>query len=459
MSLVRLVLALAIVFAPLCAHAQRVGEAEHRQLRSIPDFGRAPEPEEPVEALLWIPRIVFFPVHLVLEYLVRRPLAWVLRTIELERLDELFRRDGMPQLASQEQALWSLLPHVRYDFRLQPSVGLVLQLRDSTERFRGKLGFSFWSDEQIAGDFELRVRFGDASLVLATDASHRSDGLFQGLGWKASPSRRARYAETRAGGALVVHVHPWRRSAFSAGLRTDARHFGETEFRQDDEISLDEAIARGELAPPPAYPEGYTALETWLRLVLDTREESDWPHASGIRAEVLGAWAIDLERGIDSNWLSAHLDVELALSLMRDRTLSLRSLVALAEPLGSVDIPFTEQIWLGTRLSWMPGFVPGALIGESAATVGLAWRYTVWAWLDAAVFVDVGNVFAAHFSDFEFERLRLSFGTTLMGYPPDGFTLLVAFGTDPFVQGASITSFRFAIGIGELVMPGAGPAR
>src|SRR5690606_4216117 len=68
---------------PALAHPRTPAPAPGR--RPVPDYGRAPESRDPAEALLWIPRVIFAPVHLVLEYLVRLPLGWLLRAVELER--------------------------------------------------------------------------------------------------------------------------------------------------------------------------------------------------------------------------------------------------------------------------------------------------------------------------------------------------------------------------------------
>src|SRR5690606_23897745 len=316
-------LALAILLSPLPAHAQENERPTRSEPRPVPAYGRAPAPAEPAEALLWIPRIVFLPVHLVLEYLVRLPLGWLLRTIELERLDSILRRDAMPQLAFQEEPpAWSFIPRFHYDFRLLPGVGLTFRIHDSEERVHLRTGFSFWGDEQVAGDLRLSGRFGQASLALLVRGGYRTDGIFQGLGWKSARSPRARYSEARGGGGIFVTGHPWRRTAISSGLHVDARRFGDSDFRQSDDLSIEQAIATGLLEAPPGYPDGYTALELWVKVLLDTRDDGGWPHASGVRAELFGAWAIDVERGTDASWARAHADVELAVELMRDRTLS-----------------------------------------------------------------------------------------------------------------------------------------
>ncbi|HEY8432370.1 MAG TPA: hypothetical protein VIL20_28550, partial [Sandaracinaceae bacterium] len=72
----------------------------------------------------------------------------------------------------------------------------------------------------------------------------------------------------------------------------------------------------------------------------------------------------------------------------------------------------------------------------------------IWPWMDAELFVETGNVFGAHFEDFAFDRLRLSFGTAIVTRDPDDLTVLLAFGTEPFARGTDVTSVRFALSIG-----------
>lgn len=437
-------LALALALSPALANAQP--EAETAQ-RPVPDYGRAPDPEEPASALLWVPRILFFPAHFVLEYLVRRPLGGLLRTVELERLDALFVGEGLAQLRADE-ARWSLSPIALYDHGRQPRVGLAFRVHDAPERLRLELGFSFWGKEQLHGDLRAEALLSGAEITLEASGGLLSDGIFHGLGWRSPDAPRVRYEEVRGVGTLSVSARPWRRSRLTSGARVGVHRFDDTRFAQGDDMSIDAAIAAGAIDPPPGYPDGYTAFDTFLRAVLDTREEGDWPHASGARAELFGAWSVDLERGVEASWARFFAELELALEVLRDRTIALRSVVALVEALGSDAIPFTEQVWLGGALHRMPGFLSGRLIGESAVTLGLSWRYAIWPWIDAALFIDVGNVFGPRFEDFDVERLRLSFGTALMAPDADDFTLLLAFGTEPFVGGTTVSSIRFAIAVG-----------
>ncbi|RLB46143.1 MAG: hypothetical protein DRJ42_28370, partial [Deltaproteobacteria bacterium] len=62
--------------------------------------------------------------------------------------------------------------------------------------------------------------------------------------------------------------------------------------------------------------------------------------------------------------------------------------------------------------------------------------------------VSTVNAFGEHMNDFEFERLRLTWGLGISTIDERDtvFTAEVAWGTDTFEQGAGISSFRFAVG-------------
>src|SRR5262249_28909536 len=46
------------------------------------DYGGRPEPTTAGDVLIWVPRIVFFPVYLVTEFVIRRPLGFLMTSAE-----------------------------------------------------------------------------------------------------------------------------------------------------------------------------------------------------------------------------------------------------------------------------------------------------------------------------------------------------------------------------------------
>src|SRR5882672_4084403 len=63
--------------------AGRASAATSPEPRELPDYdGRGGQPTTPGKVLLWVPRIAFFPFYLVSEYVVRRPLGWLITSAE-----------------------------------------------------------------------------------------------------------------------------------------------------------------------------------------------------------------------------------------------------------------------------------------------------------------------------------------------------------------------------------------
>jgi hypothetical protein len=317
-----------------------------------------------------------------------------------------------------------------------------------TRRYQLGADFAFWGPELVRGSLIGSARVDDTRFVLEALGSRRDDAIFHGLGWSSPSWPRARYTHALGVADLYLTSRFWGASSFSAGARVGIHRFSTSDFRQDRDLSIAEANAATGLMPPPGYPDGYTAAEPWARVVVDSRPSDPRSHATGARGELYGSWAVDVERRIDASWARVGGSFEVAMEVLKDRSLHVRGMAELVEPLGGSPVPFTEQVWLGGEMGRMPGFLRGRLIGLSATSVGVSWRYGLGAWFDAEVFVDVGNVFAARFEDFEVGRLRLSAGAALMAHRGRDFTLLFAFGTEPFEFGATVSSARVLVTVG-----------
>jgi hemolysin activation/secretion protein len=125
-----------------------------------------------------------------------------------------------------------------------------------------------------------------------------------------------------------------------------------------------------------------------------------------------------------------------------------QAIVDFADPLSEEgQIPFSELVSLGGSRP-LRGFLDQRLLGRSAAALEVSYRWPIWVSLDGELKYEVGNVFGRRLEDFEFEKLRQSFG---LGFSAAGsrdhtFELLVALGTQTFEQGSAIDSFRFVFG-------------
>jgi len=96
----------------------------------------------------------------------------------------------------------------------------------------------------------------------------------------------------------------------------------------------------------------------------------------------------------------------------------------------------------------MRGYLRDRLIDRSSLVASLQYSWPVWAFLNGAVHAELGNVFGAHFQDFDARLARLSgsIGVESNADPDSRFELLVAAATDPLEHGFNVSSFRLVIG-------------
>jgi hypothetical protein len=221
-------------------------------------------------------------------------------------------------------------------------------------------------------------------------------------------------------------------------------------------LSIEDQIAVGRIA---AEPPGYRSLVVTQRiggtLALDTRGRRPDTHepdytSSGARLDAVIERVRDREIG---EWL--HLDATLGGALRLDRVgehkLDLRMRIELIRPLGGIagaDIPFVELASVGGSRD-LRGFASGRGRDLSAAAFMLDYQWPLAAWLDATLYLAAGNVFGRSLSGFSAGALRGSggMGLALAGLSPNRqVELWTAIGTDPFDEGAEVTSFRLVLG-------------
>lgn len=419
--------------------------------RTPPDYdGRSDPGMDAIDVLLWIPRVIFWPVHAFFEYLLRRPIGWILTTGERERWDAL-----QLQPSSRTGPSWGLVPAVYFDLGFQPAVGAYVWLDDAIARgddLRVHVGFSGlgW----LRGVVLDRVALSDSSdLALRFDASARPDYLFVGIGGDAQPDIQSRFGRRSLESAIRAEHRPWRASqlGFEAGVA--AHEFYDTDYRWSaDERTISDAIAQGwypNLSTLPPGFEGYTAYSQRLEGAFDTRESRP-SDGSGVRVEAHAELGVDLFRAVDRRWLlwggeaGAYWDIDAG------RTLGLWASADLATPLGREAVPFTELPDLGVR-GRMEGFRRGWLIGESVAAAVLEYRYPIWVVLEGFVDVAIGNAFGANLEGIDPERLRTSYvvGLRTVGDPDQSFTVQVGFGTATVEDGLDPAILRVTAGMQE----------
>jgi hypothetical protein len=412
--------------------------------RQLPDYsGREPPPTSLGDVLLWVPRVILFPVYLVTEYVVRIPLGLLISGAERANVPE-WLYDFFTFGASHEAGIF---PTAYVDFDFYPSVGLYGYWNDALVkghdlRLRGDFGGREW----LATSFSERYRFSHDPydrLALEGTLERRPDYAFFGIGPETRQRQLTRYGWDLREARALFDERLWRLSALH--LQATLR---DVDFRRggyEHEPRLVDAIASGALPVPPSFASGYGALIGEASLALDTRRPRPEP-ASGVRLEARAQPAARLDRsggfvrygaGLGGFWDIGETH----------RVVSLSVQTRFADPIGGAEIPFTELVTLGGTEP-MHGLYPGRLHDRSAFVTGLAYRWPIWIWLDGSLRSEVGNVFGEHLDGFRVERLRWSgaLGVESNGSPDNSFQFLIGAGSETFDSGGKIDSLRVAVG-------------
>ncbi|WP_104984342.1 BamA/TamA family outer membrane protein [Sorangium cellulosum] len=410
--------------------------------RPLPDYdGRAEAPKTAGDALLWVPRVVFFPAYVVHEYVLRRPLGYL--TIKAERGEWI--QDLKDIFTFGENNGIGVIPTALFDFGFRASVGVYFfyddfLFRGNELRVHGATGGVDWLRLTVADRIPVDER---AHVKLRAEAGTRPDWLFSGIGPRSLDRDSARYGARNLEAGATFHAD------FGTFSFVES-YTGVKDVVFDDiccEPTVSWRVANGRYPLPPSFDTGYTAYRLGGRLALDSRRPRPAP-GHGVRLEVFGEHASDLKRPLESRWaryggsLGGFVDVT-----GHDRIVSLTLTAAFADPLGAAEVPFTELAVLGGDAP-LRGFREGRLHGRSAAAATLAYRWPIWAFLDGTTQVAVGNVFGEHLRDVELDLMRLSFvvGFRASSSRDHSFDLLVGSATETFEQGAGLEELRLMIG-------------
>ena len=408
----------------------------HAGDRPKQDYGSPPE-AAPSPATL-VGKVLFFPLYLVAEYVLRQPIGWLFRTGEKLHLpldaSDSTGDDGI-----------GIVPWVSIDSEKLPLVGFDAHWRHiASSRHSARLHLGTWGigqTEIIAAD---RIELSKhEDLVIRGRLRRARDNPYFGIGPQSSPDSEVRYATAEAGAELAYEseIRQGAKIDMASGIRSLGFRFGGC----CDASPLGDAIAAGKLAPPPGFGNGYTALYDRIAFAVDTSRARPQPGDEfRFEAHATPSFVVDHREGRRA-WLSYGASATGALDLTNERrVLSLTVAADFVDPLVGT-VPFTDQVALGGGV--MRGFVPGRLVDRSAAVTTLAYSWPIWPLLDGVADVAVGNVFGSHLADLDPARARLSTGLGVRTSARHGtFEAFVAIGTEPFDQGLPVSSLRFFIG-------------
>lgn len=433
---------LPLLVALTCSWASPLDAASPK--RPLPDYdGRKPPPTTAGDVLLWVPRVLLFPPYLVAEYLIRKPLGFLISTAEREEIPRWLY--DFFTFGSEHQA--GVVPTAYVEFDFYPSIGL----------------YSFWNDAFFPGhDLRLRADFGGSQwlsasfserfhftreqrgrLALEASLDRRPDFAFFGLGPDTRQSALVRYGQETRELRAKVEQQLWRASAFRA--QVSLRSVEPRRGGYEEDPILEDAVAAGDLAPPPGYDTPYTLVRTELGAAWDNRLPRP-AEGSGFRLAALAEHSSLTSQ--TSSFVrygataGAFWDVD-----ERRRVVSLALTTRFVDPVGDSVIPFQELVTLGGSEA-MRGLYRGRLHDRSAALLQLGYRWPIWIWLDGALRAELGNVFGEQLDGFRVARLRWSgaLGVESTGTPDNSFQFMIGIGSETFESGARVDSWRFAVG-------------
>lgn len=414
--------------------------------RPVPNYdGRRDEPPSAGDIALWAPRVLAFPLYLVTEFVIRRPMGWLIVTAERED----WPTAVMDFFTFDEERKVGLVPTAFFDFGFKPSVGLYFFADDAFHEGNDiRVNLGFWGVDWLKVAARDRIELDDDSHVeLGASWLRRPDYLFHGIGPNAPDETSSRFGADIAHAYLSHDVALWRMSSIQSEVGYSDVSYYEKECCDDP--SLEQRARDGELALPPGYDGGFRAGYARMAAALDTRLP---PPATGHGVRVEGHVEQDVELDADrppNRWVKYGGKVGGFLDLTgHRRVLSLWVSGAFADPLGGEEVvPFTELTMLGGS-GEMRGFREGRLYGRSSLVATVQYQWPVWVWLEGTMHVATGNVFGPGLEDFDPNLLRLSsaIGFRSTGSDDHYLEILTGFGTETYEEGWSVTSFRLVVG-------------
>jgi hypothetical protein len=429
----------------LCSVASSAS-ADEPEKREVPDYDGREEETTAGDVLIWIPRLALSPLYLVSEYVVRRPVGFLISAAERSQVPEylynLFTWGPDHSIG--------LIPIAFVDFGFDPSVGVYFFWDDALiEHHDLRFRVSTWGVDWLAARLTSRSHLvgvsDDTDLVFEAAAVNRPDYVFYGVGPRSLESDISRYGSLTQDATLKLDHGFWRASRFTStfGLRSVTFHEG----NYDDDPTVEDQIARGVFAEPDRFETGYTLLFSQATLAIDSRRPRP-ASGSGFRVEGLVRHSADLRDESASGFVRYSGSAGGFLDLNdQGRVVSLSVTTTFVDPLGRSTIPFNELASVGGDFS-MRGFVPGRLLDRSAAFTMLRYRWPIWIFLDGSIQLSVGNVFGEHLAGLRPGLMRFSgaIGIESVGSPDSSLELLFGVGSETFDNGGEITSMRLVLG-------------
>ena len=372
------------------------------------------ESRDPRQLALIVPRVLLYPVRLLLRVL-SYPTRPIMVFIETHNVPQ-----WLHDVSTTRDGLRGVRPEVSWNLSFAFAAGL-----------------DYFDHRSLGVDTSLDARLiaGGANILeaglslrptpsrwrtqaqLALGYLQRDDQYFNGIGPIHDGSRYAIHAFDATAGAPTRIARPL---SIKVGAEGAIKRFGNGDPRSGDPaigaVYCVRVLGRcldGVVDPRqvPGFDRGTQFLRGSASLLLDTRNNGFEPTA-GFMLSALADYTHGL--GFDrSSYFRLTGTAGLALSVWQhSHTFVLRATTSVIEPTNDVPVPFSELLVLGGPDS-LRGFRVGAFRDSSLLLFSGEYRWPIWMYADAALFVDYGGTFAQNFRDFSASGLRWDLGTAL----------------------------------------------
>lgn len=412
--------------------------------------GRQRAPHSRLYDLLWVPRVLLFVPRLIFDG-ISWPIGAAARFIEHHNL-QTWAKDA---LTTQDGTI-GVRPVLDFATGYRPAFGLTFfdeKLLGPKTDFRLTLAGDF--EDVIAAAVQLRPTHEDRAVEYRLGASfkRRNDFLFSGIGMAEARSN----PNTRYGADLLDvtnqvdllasdHVRFGLDGAFLLRRFRDAPPVGD-----DPSISQVYCVRLlGRCVPGtvsdrevPGFNQGAQFFRGGVSLRVDTRNRRFTP-SNGALIEVGASYAQELPSG--AHWFFTHGTVVGAFALLgSSRVLLVRATTLAVWQLGNDPVPFSELPVLGDP-DMLRGVRRGRFRDDSLVLGTAEYRWPIWMWMDASLFVDYGGVFGPAYRGFDLREMVPAIGAAVRvrtshqfylraqlayGFMNEGLQVSISASTDP----------------------------
>ncbi len=402
-----------------------------------------------IDYAAWVPRVIFFPFHLVFEYGLRYPLGVV--TIWTEKNDIIAK---VIDFTSFDDGNASITPRFYLRSGTIPTIGLNFAWDNLfTEGNDYAIGADIGVERTLTLEAQTKIRFWDDAFIakLGYQFHRRVDFQYYGKGSHTSDADQSGFFRQKHAGELNLSFLPNRLGiAATSDIGILDYRFDCTWREEEEDICGADGKAGTEddlydLDSLPFFNSGYQILRLRGHLFWESRDERP-ASGSGLRLDVFGQVGTSLNDK-DVNFVRYGGEAAAFWDFYKQRVVGLRLRSEFAESISRSEIPFSELATLG-GIETMRGFSFARFHGDSSLIATLDYRYPIWSFLDANLFFEVGNTFDAKLADFKFGGLRPSVGMSIKTVSSryNSFDITLALGGHRFDDRFGVDGFNVGFG-------------